>query len=72
VITRNTLLDWVLAETNVGYYLPWTTMTKMRISNEKGIFEYPSSLPSGITRGTRVRIVFLRKSELVLSIELDD
>ena len=66
VVEKDTRIVWIRQE-NSGTFLPWTSMTNLRISNEQGVFLYPDSLPDDI-KIHRVHITFLRRSKLVLDV----
>lgn len=66
VVDKITLLDWVCHDKS-GAYLPWKHFTTMHISNEQSVFQYPGTLPDDIQE-YRVRIIFLRRSKLVLEV----
>ena len=66
VVDKITQINWVRPEKN-GMFLPWTCMTYIYINNEKGVFMFPDSLPYDIDKH-RVRILFLRRSKLVLQV----
>ena len=68
VVDRITRIDWARSANN-GMFLPWTSMTYMRISNEKGTFMFPDSLPYDINKH-KVRILFLRRSMIVLQVSV--
>lgn len=68
IIDKTTRIDWFRAESSAPY-LPWTSMTILRISNERGLFTYPDSLPEDI-KDHKVHIRFLKRSELVLEISI--
>lgn len=67
-IEKTAQIEWMKSENN-GAYLPWTAMTYLRISNEKGIFSFPDRLPNEI-KDHKVRIVFLRRSKLLLQVSV--
>ena len=68
VVDKITQIDWVRSENN-GVFLPWTSMTYIHINNEKGVFIFPDSLPYDINKHP-VRILFLRRSKLVLQVSV--
>lgn len=68
VVEKITRLDWLRVET-AGAYLPWSSVSYMRISNEKGVFSFPDYL-SDEMKVHRVHIRFLRRSKLVLQISV--
>lgn len=49
-------------------YIPWRTITVIRLPNEKGTFELPYEIDSTICQ-SKVRITYLKKSRLILKIE---
>lgn len=69
-IEKEARIEWMKAEHN-GAFLPWTSMTHLRISNENGIFLFPDRLSDDM-RNKKVRIFFLRRSKLVIKVmEMD-
>lgn len=68
VVDKMTRIDWVRSENN-GMFLPWTSMTYIHINNEKDVFIFPDSLPYDVDK-YQVRILFLRRSKLVLQVSV--
>lgn len=68
VVDKMTRIDWARSENN-GVFLPWTSMTYIHINNEKGVFIFPDRLPYDIDK-YQVRILFLRRSKLVLKVSV--
>lgn len=67
-VDKITRIDWARSENN-GVFLPWTSMTYIHINNEKGVFIFPDRLPYDIDK-YQVRILFLRRSKLVLKVSV--
>ncbi len=65
-IEKTTRIEWMQSESS-GAFLPWTEITHLRISNEKGIFSFPDRLSCDM-KNQKVRILFLRRSKLVLRV----
>ena len=68
VVHKITQITWMSLENN-GAFLPWTSMTYLRISNEKGIFSFPDHLPYDVLNH-KIRILFLRRAKLVLQVSI--
>ena len=49
-------------------YVPWHTITVIRLPNEKGVFDLPYEIDSNICE-SKVRITYLKKSRLILEIK---
>ena len=67
-IEKYARIEWIQAESS-GAFLPWTKITRLRISNEKGIFSFPDRFSCDM-KNQKVRILFLRRSKLVLNAAL--
>ena len=67
-VEKTTLIDCAISENN-GIFFPWTSITRLRISNEKVIFLFPDRLPDEIKKH-KVRILFLRRSRLLLKVSI--